>query len=401
MATAVDNTRVAGLALEPWPSEPPSHLAEGAALDIEFWSEDVEGRLRPPRRNDYTSALAPGWSTVAVEVAGVTVPTLELMALPTVDECRFPVDVVYTWVDGEDPEWNAHRTARLAGTSSAIELSQRSSGSARFRSHDELRYSMRSVHLFAPWVRRIHLVTAGQTPAWLDTSHPDVRLVDHADILPADALPTFNSQAIETGLHRIPDLAEHFVYLNDDVLLGRSRRPEDFFSPGGLVAAFVGPQAVGIPGPDDPPYLQAARNNRRLLLEEFGATLLHTMLHSPHPHRRSILAEIEERFADAVAATGRAPFRSASDISLLSNFAQHYGLITGQAYRAEAEQDYINLGHSELPRLLRLLSRREYDFFCLADDHEFALPPERVAAMLSKALEAYYPVRAPWELPEG
>ncbi len=98
--------------------------------------------------------------------------------------------------------------------------------------------------------------------------------------------------------------------------------------------------------------------------------------------------------------SSRAPFRSASDISLLSNFAQHYGLITGSAYRADAEHAYINIGHRELPRLIRLLLRREYDFFCLADDHEFALPAEQVSALLSEALETYYPVRSPWELPD-
>ncbi|WP_296603391.1 stealth family protein, partial [Nocardioides sp.] len=194
------------------------------------------------------------------------------MTLPRADQCRFPVDVVYTWVDGEDPDWNARRAARL--TETGVDLDRTSSGQARFRNHDELRYSLRSVHLFAPWVRRIHLVTAGQAPAWLDTRHPGVRLVDHAEILPAEALPTFNSQAIETGLHRVPDLAEHFVYLNDDVLLGRPRRPEDFFSPGGLVAAFVGPRTIGAPSPDDPSFLQAAHNNQRLLLEAFGAAPL-------------------------------------------------------------------------------------------------------------------------------
>ena len=76
-------------------------------------------------------------------------------------------------------------------------------------------------------MRRIHLVTAGQVPDWLDTDHPMVNLVDHAQILPAEGLPTFNSHAIETSLHRIDGLAEHFVYFNDDFLLGRPVRPGD------------------------------------------------------------------------------------------------------------------------------------------------------------------------------
>ena len=170
---------------------------------------------------------------------------------------------------------------------------------------------MRSLHLFAPWVRRIHLVTAGQVPAWLDRDHPQIRVVDHRDILPADALPTFNSHAIETALHQVPDLSEHWVYFNDDVFLGRPVRPEIFFSPGGLNAAFMSPVIVGLDDvPDAPPFLKAAWNNRRLLRETFGVTTTNTLAHTPHPHRRSVLDEIERRFSDAVSATAHAPFRS-------------------------------------------------------------------------------------------
>ena len=87
-------------------------------------------------------------------------PTVEQMLLPTVDECRFDVDVVYTWVDGDDEDWLASRDARITGLGGTP--SARAGGASRYRSRDELRYSMRSLHLFAPWVRRIHLVTAGE-----------------------------------------------------------------------------------------------------------------------------------------------------------------------------------------------------------------------------------------------
>ena len=165
---------------------------------------------------------------------------------------------------------------------------------------------MRSLHLFAPWVRRIHLVTAGQVPSWLDTSHDRIRVVDHRDILPASALPTFSSHAIETRLHAVPDLADHFVYVNDDVFLGRPRRPEHFFSPGGQYAAFVADhRAVGLPGTDDRPYLTAAQNNRRVLTDAFGVALTNTMMHSPHPQRRTTLEEIAARFPAEVDAHDR------------------------------------------------------------------------------------------------
>ena len=64
-------------------------------------------------------------------------------------------------------------------------------------------------------------------------------MVPHREIFgDTGRLPTFNSQAIESRLHRIPGLAEHFLYLNDDVFLGRPVPPEMFFTPGGLTRFF-------------------------------------------------------------------------------------------------------------------------------------------------------------------
>jgi hypothetical protein len=255
------------------------------------------------------------------------------------------------------------------------------------------------VHLFAPWVRRIHLVTAGQVPAWLDTSHERVRVVDHREILPSSALPTFSSHAIETRLHAVPDLADHFVYVNDDVFLGRPRRKEHFFAPGGQYAAFVADhRAVGLPGTDDRPYLSAAQNNRRVLAEAFGVALTHTMMHSPHPHRRTTLEEISARFPDEVSRTTHAPFRSETDLSMLSSFAQAYGLVTGQAFRAGAHHGYVDLGHQQLPVQLRQMLRRDRDFFCVADNLLAAFDEERADGLLHDFLEQYFPIAAPWEL---
>jgi hypothetical protein len=330
------------------------------------------------------------------EIEDVAVRTLPLMAEPTVGECHFPVDVVYTWVDGDDPAWNAAREARLAeltGTATTREAS----GRARFVPRDELRHSLRSVHLFAPWVRHIYLVTAGQRPPWL-ADHPQVTVVDHREILPADALPVFSSHAIETGLHRIPGLSEHWVYLNDDVFLARPVRKEHFFSPAGLTAVYGSTTAVGLDGaPGSPAYLEAAWHNRRLVREAFGVTITSTLAHTPHPHRVSVLEEIAGRFPAEIDATAHAPFRSETDVSLLSSLAQHYGLASGTAYVGEAEHAFVNLSNSDVEWQLRRLLRREQDFFCLGDHHDHALLASKLDRMLADFYTAYFPVPAPWE----
>jgi glycosyltransferase involved in cell wall biosynthesis len=403
LASALLRGRTSMVALEPWPSEPGSEpgpasvLGQGCTVEVEFWEESVDGQLVAPTRNRYTQRLPRGFPTVTTEVDGCPVPTLPLMAAPTVHECRFPVDIVYTWVDGRDPAWNRARLERLAGLTGTA-TTRASSGQARFVSRDELRYSLRSVHLFAPWVRRIHLVTAGQVPDWLDTSHPQVAVVDHADILPPEALPTFNSHAIESAIHQVPELAEHFVYLNDDFFLGRPLAPEAFFTPAGLTAVWLSPSSVGLDdAPDAPPYLKAAWNNRRLLQEAFGAVVADNLAHAPYPHRRSVLDEIGRRFPTAVAATARAPFRSDTDLSMLSSFAQHYGLLTGTAYVGESERAYINISNSDLEWQLQKVLERQQDFLCLADHHDHALDQERLDRTLTEFMAAYFPVAAPWE----
>jgi glycosyltransferase involved in cell wall biosynthesis len=399
VATDLRRGRTGSVFLEPWPEdgEHASVLGRGCGVALEFWETSVEDELVSSRPNRYARRIPRGTPTVDAEIDGVAVRTLPLMAQRTVNECGFPIDVVYTWVDGNDPEWNAAREERLARLSGTA-LTRESSGRARFVSRDELRYSMRSLHLFAPWVRRIHLVTAGQVPDWLDTSHPSIRVVDHAEILPAEALPTFNSHAIETALHHVPDLTEHFVYVNDDVFLGRPVRPEMFFSPAGLFAAFLSPTQVGLEDvPGAPPFLKAAWNNRRLLQDAFGVVTTNNLAHTPHPHRRSVLDEIERRFPEAVAATAAAPFRSDTDVSMLSSLGQHYGLTTGTAYRGEASFEFVNLSNSDLTRQLNQLMRREQDFFCLGDHHDYAMVAARLDQELSSFFSAYFPVAAPWE----
>lgn len=101
----------------------------------------------------------------------------------------------------------------------------------RFQDNNELKYSLRSVQMFAPWIRNVFIVTNGQVPSWLNTSHPRLRLINHSDIFEDKShLPTFSSNAIESHLHQIQGLSQKFLYFNDDVFLGRPIYLDDFYS---------------------------------------------------------------------------------------------------------------------------------------------------------------------------
>ena len=136
------------------------------------------------------------------------------------------IDLVYLWVDGNDPVWLTKKNEFLPADR---QVDPQVAGECRYVENDELRYSLRSVEKYAPWIRRVYIVTDDQTPAWLDTSNPRVRVVSHREIMPAEILPVFSSTVIEWFLPYIPDLAEHFLYANDDMFFNRPLEVSDFY----------------------------------------------------------------------------------------------------------------------------------------------------------------------------
>lgn len=133
-----------------------------------------------------------------------------------------------TWVDMDDPVWKKE-FARYSGK---IDNTKNEVSEARFRDYGLLKYWFRGVDKFAPWVRKIHFVTCGQKPEWLDPNHPKLNLVHHEDFIPAAFTPVFNSNLIEIYMHKIPGLAEHFVYFNDDFFIINHLSEKRFFTNG-------------------------------------------------------------------------------------------------------------------------------------------------------------------------
>ena len=159
-----------------------------------------------------------------------------------------------------DPKWQQD-FARFSGK---INNKKNEVSEARFRDYGFLKYWFRGVEKFAPWVRKIHFVTCGQKPDWLDISNPKINLVQHKDYIPTEYLPSYNSVVIERYIHRIPDLAEHFVYFNDDFYLINSISKERFFK-NGLpcdIAAFLY-------NPGWSQWYKRIKNNIRIINQHF------------------------------------------------------------------------------------------------------------------------------------
>lgn len=397
-----------------WPvTDPAGRLVLGPEFgcEVEFWRAE-NATLIGPRANPVADVIAGDEPEIAVTESvlgsfgvpgGARYRTREVFTMVSPDRVAFPIDAVYTWVDGADPAWQQRKARALRENGWVTATNEQTANASRYASRDELRYSLRSLHAFAPWIRHVFLVTDGQVPAWLDTSRGDLTVVSHREIFgDTGRLPTFNSQAIESRLHRIPGLAEHFLYLNDDVFLGRPVAPELFFTPGGLTRFFPSGALVGSAprGPGDTPADSAGKNNRDLIQGTFGRVLTRKMKHTPHPSRRGVLAEIELLFADQVESTARHQFRHPEDIALLSSLQQYYAYLTGRAAPGQIRYLYTDLADHDTPfRLARLLHHRNVDAFCLNDTSSGPEAMAEQAPLLAEFLPAYLPFPSRWELP--
>lgn len=147
----------------------------------------------------------------------------------------FPVDVVYTWI----AQPSSKVFAKIKKDCPHLQ-----GGWQRMRNLHTLRFSLRMLEQNIPWVRKVFIVTGGQGPDWLNISNPRVQLVSQEDLWPEDRLdkdrPIHNSQAVEVHLHRIAGLAEHFIYFNDDMFVGRPLERSFFFTDAGLPVMHAG-----------------------------------------------------------------------------------------------------------------------------------------------------------------
>ncbi|MGV9427238.1 stealth family protein [Streptomyces sp. NPDC003656] len=356
--------------------------------------------LVAPRGNPVSDVLPADARTPATRtVAGRAYPTWDAFRRPRVESVDFPLDVVYTWVDGDDPELAAAREAHRPGGPRRIHA--RETGSSRYTSRDELKYSLRSLEMYAPFVRDVYIVTDGQTPDWLDTSAPGVHIIDHKDVFTdPTVLPVFNSHAITTQLHHIEGLSERYLYLNDDVLLGRPVTPEHFFHGNGIAKVPFSAYQLGLgaPHPDEPAPNSAGKNVRSLIEERHGRFTVSKFMHTPHPQIREVMRDMERCYAEALERTSRSRFRSVTDIAPGASLHHHHALLTGRAVPGKFKLRYIDVALPEAPeRMAQLLQGRTYDFFCVNDVNTPAERQEEVGRLVSGFLEAYFPFPSRWE----
>lgn len=379
-------------------------LGDLQGCEIEFWEDSEDGK----------SLVAYSWNSTAErvrrndlgesqgEIGGRRYPTIKRhSALPSFDQVTFPVDLVYTWVDGSDPDWIARKNSVLSELGRDL-LSVDADMTSRFQSREELRYSLRSVAYFGEFVRKIFIVTDRQVPGWLNLDHPQIEMVDHVEIFgDAGTLPTFNSHAIEARLHHIPGLAEHYVYMNDDFFFGRRLRADTFFNANGLAKMFLSTahmpmtaasrQALGVDN--------GAQNGRSLMELHFGVTMGRKFKHAPYPQRRSVLMQMEAAFADELKQTASHQLRHPEDVATASSVSHYYAYVTGAAMPGKITSRYVGLDDPSLEaRLTGLLRSRNFDTLCLNDAEIEPAALHKADRLVEQFLKSYFPMPSDYEL---
>jgi hypothetical protein len=224
------------------------------------------------------------------------------------------VDVVVAWVDGKDPKHRAKRKRYLADSGGNAKPERVANIERRFSDNDEIRFCLRSIRNYAPWVRTIWLVTDNQAPVAIDrrrAERENIRIVDHREIFRGykQLLPTFNSYAIETMLWRIEGLADRFLYFNDDMMLVGPVEPADFFSNEGKVIL----RGRWNNWKEHPPKegITFHGSNKLLGAEMLGYTSEHFFgcAHAVYPQLRPAMEELFEEFNPAFLANAAYRFR--------------------------------------------------------------------------------------------
>lgn len=341
----------------------------------------------------------------------------------------YPIDLVVPWVDDTDPAWQAlrHRyQAQERGVNEPlVTLDVRDS---RYRDWGTLRYLLRGVDRFAPWIRTVHLLTQGHLPSWLDTSNPRLHVVRHDEYIPKEYLPTFVANTIELNLHRIPELPEHFIYANDDMLFIDEVTPQDFFA-GGLprYVAELAPASVERHSwfymrVTNATVIDTHFSSRKTVLSHplrwFSPCSPHAALknlamlpfghfsqfqerHLPDPYLKSTMARVWEEEGALMDATCRHRFRVNTDPNIW--LVQDWQLASG-AFAPGSEKigkAFLIYGEREARSAADYVRGQKGKLTCLNDhvDDADQQALEASCRLVMGALEELLPARSGFELP--
>lgn len=323
------------------------------------------------------------------------------------------IDFAVLWVDGSDPEWQKEKN-KYRGIAD-----DDSNTPNRFRDWGLMPYWFRAVEKFAPWVRTVHFVTCGHLPSFLDPNAPKLHIVKHTDFMPPEALPTFSSHALETNLHRIPGLAEHFVYFNDDMFILR-HMPETAFFRDRLPCTYGGERPIELTGKIEI-WQHAAVNdlgvinkhfNKRTQTEKYGKKYANKAyrwqdnvrtkaleklypdyftgfknLHAPAAYTKSTFEEVWSADPELLRNTTLHRFRSADDVN---QWVFLWWQVASGMFSPYNTDNHVSvIAENTIDTLCRVITEQSHEMLCINDGEEpvdFVTLRQRLADAFEKIL---------------
>lgn len=330
-------------------------------------------------------------------------------------------DIVILWVDGSDPAWLEEKSKY------APPAAKDSNSVNRYRDWGLLPYWFRAIEKHAPWVRKVHFVTWGHVPAFLNLNAPKLNVVKHTDFIPAEYLPTFSSHAIEMNIHRIPDLAEQFIYFNDDMFMLRPMTEADFFRNGlpctcGREVPWAFNGSVGI-------WEHAVANNLGVINRHFSKKeairhhggkfyskcygwknnlrtfMLNTLfpdhftgfqnLHAPGAYLKKTFQEVWAAEPELLHSTCRDKFRQAANVNQW--VCLWWQVASGNFEPCVVDNVVSSVTAENLEQMCRIIEGQAHDFICI-NDPDGDVDVETLSIRLKQAFETILPEKSSFEI---
>jgi Stealth protein CR2, conserved region 2/Stealth protein CR1, conserved region 1/Stealth protein CR4, conserved region 4 len=322
------------------------------------------------------------------------------------------IDIVYLWVDGNDPVWRQKRQTSLnqLNANNRSSIAKYGNVEGRFRDNNELRYSLRALERYFPDCGHVYIVTDAQTPAWLQSSS-QISVIDHQDLIPANKLPTFDSANIESYIHRIPNLSARYFYLNDDVFFGSPVNLSHWFSQDGTLNGICVGWSDDLPVSNEglQPDATALENACRLSIQWLQAHdtdvadyshTYRTFAHSPRPMLKSILFALETEAADLFKSVRSTVFRAWDKPTIVSDFVLRWALANGRATLRDYSHIYLSTGDIKTTADLESFAAADglLDFFCINDTTDDAGNLDPRLAMVQETLQTMFPTASRYEI---
>ncbi len=311
-------------------------------------------------------------------------------------------DIVYLWVNGQDPDWQIRREA-AEKTYYGSQSCRFSNVDGRFRDNDELRFSLRSLTPYLDQFGRIFIVTDRQRPDWL-LDHPRLSIIDH-EILREDAeSPTYSSKALEAYFDRLPT-SNHFVYLNDDVFLGGG------FSMDHLYASYQQKTIVHFEQAEDEDPLDDVSQNlamtisHEILSSQFNRHHFSPkpLAHAPRYLIRAFIKELFVTYPEAVREARSEIFREPTIPSVIADLYGRWMLASGYAIEKPVPHTLLSSGAPLFQYQLDSLVQRfnSLSYFCINDTLDNTSGCHAHFSLIQTVLENMFPIPSEFEIIPG